>query len=194
MFYSLYAHKMGKVRWGDKSTSFRCDLLWIQQLLPEARFIHVVRDGRDVWLSQRDTWFNQGHSAETHAGYWKRSIMNTQLRSRRFRHFLQIRYEDMVLDTRNQLMRIADFLELSYHPAMETYFETADVRQHEIADLKTVDGRVIRQEERIAINHRLTNPPDCTRVSRWRKEMKPQDCVDYWRIAGDVLRQIGYRA
>src|SRR5689334_4978208 len=49
-FYGLYAERFGKRRWGDK-TNHLWNLKLIQSLLPEARFIHIVRDGRDVALS-----------------------------------------------------------------------------------------------------------------------------------------------
>ncbi|MBA3474240.1 MAG: sulfotransferase, partial [Rubrobacter sp.] len=46
----------------------RMDL--IQDLLPEARFIHVVRDGRDVALSSMGLWFGPD-SIEEAARRWR---------------------------------------------------------------------------------------------------------------------------
>ena len=56
-FYRLYAEKFGKSRWGDKTPMYFASMGAVQRVLPEARFIHVIRDGRDVALSIKDLWF-----------------------------------------------------------------------------------------------------------------------------------------
>src|SRR5687767_14411115 len=53
-FFRLCAEKAGKPRWGDKSPSYRKRMRRIAPVLPEARFVHVIRDGRDVALSLMD--------------------------------------------------------------------------------------------------------------------------------------------
>src|ERR687889_109514 len=50
-FFELYASKHGKARWGDKTPDYVRKMKKIQKTLPEARFIHVIRDGRDAGLS-----------------------------------------------------------------------------------------------------------------------------------------------
>src|SRR5579875_3206048 len=47
-FYRLYAERFGKTRWGDKTPPYRRQMDVIQALLPEAAFVHLIRDGRDV--------------------------------------------------------------------------------------------------------------------------------------------------
>jgi len=46
-FYRLYAAQLGKERWGDKTPSYGRHMRAIEQVLPEACFIHIIRDGRD---------------------------------------------------------------------------------------------------------------------------------------------------
>ena len=53
-FYELYAESQGKARWGDKTPRYMRAMPRIEKALPEARFIHIIRDGRDVALSQRE--------------------------------------------------------------------------------------------------------------------------------------------
>ena len=66
-FYRLYAQRFGKDRWGDKTPPYRSCMTGIQQLLPEAYFIHIIRDGRDVALSYRGLWFGPGDGIEAQA-------------------------------------------------------------------------------------------------------------------------------
>src|SRR5262249_25559921 len=59
-FYRMYAERHGKSRWGEKTPLHGLHMAAIGALLPEARFIHVIRDGRDVALSLRGLWFSPG--------------------------------------------------------------------------------------------------------------------------------------
>jgi len=70
LYYQLYAAARGKQRWGDKTPVYGQYLLEIEQVLPEAHFVHIVRDGRDVAVSLRDTWFAPGDDARDLARYW----------------------------------------------------------------------------------------------------------------------------
>ncbi|HKO60953.1 MAG TPA: sulfotransferase, partial [Pyrinomonadaceae bacterium] len=49
-FYRTYARRFGKSRWGDKTPAYCLHMRDIERILPEARFIHIIRDGRDVGL------------------------------------------------------------------------------------------------------------------------------------------------
>ena len=53
-FYEAYAARAGKPRWGEKTPRYVLKMPLIQAALPEARFVHVIRDGRDVALSVLD--------------------------------------------------------------------------------------------------------------------------------------------
>src|SRR5919108_2531245 len=50
-FFELYAEREGKARWGDKTPGYVREMHRIESVLPEARFVHLIRDGRDVALS-----------------------------------------------------------------------------------------------------------------------------------------------
>src|SRR5207247_397312 len=55
--YAVYAEAHGKSRFGDKTPPFLMHVRTLAELFPEARFVHLVRDGRDVALSLREQPF-----------------------------------------------------------------------------------------------------------------------------------------
>ena len=52
-FFDLAASRRGKSRWAEKTPLNVRHLGWIYRHFPNARFIHVIRDGRDVACSLR---------------------------------------------------------------------------------------------------------------------------------------------
>ena len=56
IFRQLAEHN-GMVRWGDKTPQYNDDLSLLRDLFPDAQFVHIVRDGRDVTLSIRQDSF-----------------------------------------------------------------------------------------------------------------------------------------
>ena len=59
-FYRGYAAARGKTRYGDKTPMHATDIDVLSRVLPEARFIHIIRDGRDVAASLRGLPFAPG--------------------------------------------------------------------------------------------------------------------------------------
>ncbi|MGH2952033.1 MAG: sulfotransferase family protein, partial [Solirubrobacterales bacterium] len=73
-FYSLYAERQGKQRWGDKTPIYVKRMRLISAVLPEARFVHLIRDGRDVALSRRRRGMGAGKPIADLAERWRRRI------------------------------------------------------------------------------------------------------------------------
>jgi hypothetical protein len=192
-FYRCYARLHGKARWGDKTPLHGLHLQTIQGLLPEARILHIIRDGRDVALSLRGLWFSPGDSAEALARHWRERIEATRAQAAGCRHYLEVRYEDLVRDPRGVLRGICRFLELPFCRAMEGYHRGARARLDEVRTRYRSDGTVlIAKEERLHL-HRLTQRrPDAGRIGKWRSEMSTADVEVFERIAGGLLRELGY--
>ena len=103
------------LNWGDKTPHYLGDVDILYELFPEAKYIYIVRDGRDVALSLlRKPWGpNNIYSA---AKYWV--LLNSQAevlkRMRDGGTFMQLRYEDLVNDTQNYLDALCEFTHSSY--------------------------------------------------------------------------------
>ena len=192
-FYGLYAQKFGKARWGDKTPKYVRHMDLIHGLLPEARFVHIIRDGRDVALSARDLWFGPD-SVEEAARKWRSLIDKARVQSRGIPHYLEIRYEDLVSETEPTLKRICEFVELRWDPGMLEYHKTAEERMSEIyRDIQTPKGkRVVRGEMRRSLHTLTGSPPQRDRIARWRVEMSAEDRRRFEEAAGETLRGLGY--
>ena len=192
-FYGLYAERFGKPRWGDKTPLYVHRMELISTLLPEARFIHIIRDGRDVALSTKDLWFGPD-SVEEAAQKWRSLIEKARQQSQGLPHYLEIRYEDLVSDTEPTLKRICEFVDLSWDPGMLAYHKTAEERMSEIyRDMKTPRGKkVVRGEMRRSLHTLTGSPPQRDRIARWRGEMSIADQKRFEEVAGETLRELGY--
>ena len=193
-FYRLYARSRGKARWGDKTPSYLQHIPAIHAALPEARFIHILRDGRDVAVSLRPLWFSPGESMETQADYWARQIVEARAQALGRPFYLEVRYEDLIADPVRELRRICGFLDLPYHPAMAEYHRTARLRLEEAETRRAHDGGVIiTKEERLHIQRFTSQPPEPSRVGRWKTELTPEMVAAYEEVAGELLDELGYR-
>jgi sulfotransferase family protein len=191
-FYGLYAAKFGKPRWGEKTPFYGRRMRAIEAVLPEAHFVHVIRDGRDVALSLRPLWFSPGDEIEAQARNWLTKVSAIRANGHGCRHYLEIRYEDLVLDTESVLRRVCDFIALRYDPRMLSYHQGARDRLDEIGDEYRFKDARISKEARMRLHVHALHPPDPARVERWRSDMSSGDRDTFTSIAGALLSDLGY--
>jgi hypothetical protein len=191
-FYRLYAEGQRKSRWGDKTPGYIRKTQPIQRVLPEARFIHMIRDGRDVALSLMP--LNFGPSTVTEAAeLWVKRVSTGRKQEQGANHYTEVTYEELIADTEGTLRRVCEFLELSYDAAMLRYHERAGERLAEKArDLPKEGGRTQPAEARISSHALASEAPRTDRIGRWRREMSEADVAEYERVAGDLLAELGY--
>jgi hypothetical protein len=193
-FYSLYAERQGKELWGDKTPIYVKRMRMIAEVLPEARFVHLIRDGRDVALSRRRRGMGAGKPIADVAERWRRRITLARRQARRLRgRYLELRYEDLVADPEPQLRAVCELCELELDPAMLAHDERAAERLAELGDLRREGARRGRSgEERLAAHALATQPPTGERIGAWRTEMSAADRAEFESVAGDLLADLGY--
>jgi hypothetical protein len=192
-FYGLYASKHGKTRWGDKTPGYLRYMRRIEWVLPEARFIHLIRDGRDVALSVLP--MNWGPETVTEAAeLWVERVTLARENGTTVQHYMEVRYEDLITDTEGELRRVSGFLDLPWDPAMLDYHERAEERLKEKA--RDLPRKASRGDQpaaaRMASHAMARKPPDPKRIGRWRTEMSREDRETYESVAGDLLAELGY--
>ena len=97
---------------GDKTPNNLLHLKEILECFPGAKFIHVVRDPRDVALSSRKAWKK---SLVRAAFQWQRGVYAAN----NFSHehpdaILTVRYEDLLADSCVELSAVCKFLDLPF--------------------------------------------------------------------------------
>lgn len=172
--YRLYAGHHGKPRYGDKTPIHVLHVPLLAEGFPESRFVHLIRDGRDVACSYLEQSFGPSTTAEA-AVRWTRAIRRGRRAGRGLgpARYREIRYEDLVEDPERHLVEVCAFLDLPFDPTMLGYHERDRV-----------------SSER-AHYRNVARPP--TRGLRdWRREMSPPDLTTFEALAGGVLEDLGY--
>jgi hypothetical protein len=173
--FALYAGKASKDRYGDKSPGQVLDIERIAAIFPEAVFIHVIRDGRNVLLSGLETTFGPKDVFET-AVVWRRLVREGRKAGRLLREnrYCELRYEDLVSEPEATIKRLSTFVGLEYDSSMLRYFEHAE-------------GLGID-----ASRHRNLSRPPTAGLRDWRRQMTPRQLAIFESIAGDTLSDLGY--
>jgi hypothetical protein len=195
-FYAAYAARHQKPRWGDKTPVYVEHMALIEGALGEqARFIHLIRDGRDVAVSRRARAAKRGREptpAAEEAETWRRRILDARAQSAEVAHYLELRYEDLVADPEAALRRVCAEIDLGFDPAMLDYHRSASERLAELSDLPGKGGKVRPSSERIAAHALTSEPPQADRSGRWRTELTRSEIAAYEDVAGGLLADLGY--
>ena len=191
-FYELYAEGQAKARWGDKSTNYVRKLKQVRETLPEASFVHLIRDGRDVALSQVRVHFGPDTMADA-ATKWRDEIAKARRVGPRLGRYIELRYEDLVADPEPCLRQVCELIDLEWDEGMLEYRERAGERIGEIArDLERPGGEVVSAEARAKHQANVSQPLQADRAGGWRERMSLEDREVFEGLAGDVLAELGY--
>lgn len=135
----------------------------LPELFPDARYVHLLRDGRPVAASI----MNMGWAGNLYGGAmrWRRTIEELLALQERIPadHWLDVRYEALLADSPGELGRICAFLGVPYSGDLLSYAEDTT---YEV--------------------------PDPVNADRWRKRLSPREIYLAEMAAGDMLRRAGY--
>lgn len=177
--HRLYAGYHGKAHWGHMDITSLTEMARLQDWFPDTRFVHLVRDARDVALSNQSIPYGAGNLLECAEG-WARDVRaniawGETLGPDRY-HI--VRYEDLVTVPEQTLTNLCNFLGLDDAPAMLDY-------------AKTIPARV-PAATRETLWPLLNKPLEASQAGRWRDGLSPAQAGVIERVAGPVLRNLGY--
>lgn len=176
--YSRYAESFGKPRYGDKTPGLVRHIESIAALVPEAVFIHLIRDGRDVAQAYLDQDWGPSTIGKA-AVKWVTSVSEGRsagLRMPRRRYF-ELRYEDLVADLAPAVEAICEFVRLDYDPVM--------------LDFRGSASRA-KSYTRFPEAHANLDRPATRDLRDWRRDMSLVRRVRFELRAGPILQVCGY--
>ena len=176
--FHAYARSKGSERWGDKTPIYVEHIDFLADLFPDARFIHLVRDGRDVALSFLErSWGPQ--TIEEGAQRWKARVCAGRRSGQALdpSRYTELRYEHLIDDAEGALRRVCEFVELPFDPTMLTYYQRAN---------EVIAGTKYPEQ-----HTGVTRPP--TKGARdWRSQMTAAQVAEFEAVAGGLLGELGY--
>ena len=194
-FYRLYAKGQRKTRWGDKTPGYAMKMRRIERILPEARFIHMIRDGRDVALSLERRGADL--TMEQVARRWRHRINRTRRAAKQGRRTTPRSTTRTSSPTpRRSCARSASSSSSTSTRRCSRYHERAEERLQEIArPLEEEDEkRGLSAESRVEAHALTSEPPRADRVGMWRPEMSPEDLATFREHGGELLAELGYES
>ncbi len=134
VMYRLYMkkHDPEASRWGDKTTWYVDWVPEIYQQFPQAKFIHLIRDERDVLCSYRGTP-HLTRSAAKVALQWATNVGSIKKAARKIpsENYFEVRYEALVRQPETELKKICEFLNEEYTPRILEFWQANRERKLE---------------------------------------------------------------
>jgi hypothetical protein len=183
--FDRYGAQRGKRLVGDKSPGYVRSIPVLHALWPRAKFVHLIRDGRDVCLSALSwakadrvfadlaTWPDE--PVVTAALWWERSVRLGREAGRGLPPGLyhELPYESLVEDPDSECRALCAFLGLGYDAAMLAYHE----------------GRTTSAP---GLSSKRQWLPPTAGLRDWRTEMDRRDVDRFEATAGALLDELGY--
>ena len=174
--HRAYARLNGKTRWGDKTPRYVEHIPFLGALLIDARFIHLIRDGRNVALSYADVPFGP-RTVTAAARLWAARVSAGISGGRPLgERYLEVRYEDLVEDAEGETKLICGFLGLEFDPGMLDYTERARAAVLPRASM---------------YNPHVTERP-MSKTRSWDQDMPDRHVQIFEATAGGLLSELGY--
>lgn len=181
----LYGQAQGKTLVGDKTPEYVREIERLHALWPGARFVHLIRDGRDVTLSMlewRKVDPKPGHFAtwkddpvSTAAWWWRHNVQLGRAAGQALgpKLYCELRYEALVSQPREQSEALFRFLDLPFDASVLNFH--AEGRGSDPGLEKTRAGL-----------------PVTAGLRDWRAAMPADNVERVEAIAGDLLDALSY--
>ena len=175
--YQLWTDSQHKTRFVEASPDSIDHLSSLTQMFPDAKVIHLVRDGRHVAASLLELGLVS--RLEDGAMHWRRQVSNARrilLSQPTGRHY-ELRYEDLVSAPEPTLQAMCRAIGLPYHPDMLDYRPLASQTVHRASKPH---------------HHRFLAHPLRVGLRDWQRDLPTEAVERFEALAGGLLRELGY--
>jgi hypothetical protein len=170
----------GMPRWAENSPEGMLYLPLIKRQIPDALFVHIIRDGRDVASSLGKLRYVRAFPWEDRHGligcglYWEWMVEHGRNFGRIFPgDYLEVHFEQLLTRPQETLDQIGSFLGQALDYEM--------IRQIAYGSVKKPNTS-FRQDTAVDFNP----------VGRWRKNFSEDQLLRFERLLGNTLSELGY--
>jgi sulfotransferase family protein len=177
------AEQQNLQRWAGYDADHVLRVARIKQEIPNALFVHIIRDGRDIALSLRKMggftplrWDrSETNSLVATALYWEWMVRRGRAAGRQFpEDYIEVRYEDLITNPRETLTRVGNFIDhdLDYDR----------IQRASLGSLSETNSS-FRDEA----GNKKTNP-----LGRWKERLSKANIAAIEGAVGACLEENGY--
>jgi hypothetical protein len=172
------AAEQGVHRWADNTPLHLLSMAEIKKAIPNAQFVHIIRDGRDVSMSlSRLGWphshpWDAKHRLAISGLYWKWLVSQGRESGRKLgSSYLELRYEELVGRPQEALATLSDFIgdDLNYKCIQENAVGTV-----------------------ASPNSSFSYTGELRSIGRW-KSLPNVDSVQLSTLLSPLLQELGYQ-
>lgn len=175
---------------GDKNNYYLSHLELLNKLFPKARYILIVRDGRDVTCSYKNlkdikttSMYKPNLSTDIKviANEWLDNNKNTLsfFKALNKCNYFTIRYENLLMNTKNELSEVCDFLQIPFNEMMLDYSNLNKEKN-------------IEPEEMMSWKKKTYQKPDISNIGKYKKELTSNEIDEFNSIAKEMLLKFNY--
>lgn len=159
----------GKQIWGDKSPNLEHYYDDIRMLMPNAKVINIVRDGRAAAYSMST---RSSRNLQLSAQFWANGVtealVNQQIVGKD--NYKIIRFEDLIVDPENTMKSVCEFLGLRFVPA-----------------ILNPDEKGLEEKEKY-----VKSTFDASKIDKWKSQLTAKEIFKLEKIQGPILQKFGY--
>ena len=177
--YEAWATREGKKRWGDKTPQYVTAIPVLVDIFPEAKILHVIRDGRDVAQSWVRTSF-EPRNLYVAARLWKAAVSAGRAAGRALppESYLEVCYENLLKKPEDTMKTVCRHLG---EPYSEAVLRPTSIPDRWCATWVPGPNRQVSRERIVATN-----------LHRWKTHMSSSQRALFESVAGDLLADLGY--
>jgi hypothetical protein len=180
--YSSFYKKDKVILIGDKNPGYSLYIKKIFSLYPESKFIHIVRDYRDNYLSLINARF-EIPVVPLVIYRWKFALIQIErLKKKHPGSFYTIRYEDLAAAPERYIREVCSFLDIGYDASVLGYLEKKD----------RIMDTYGHSDELMKIHDSLMKPINTGRINLWENQMGERDIQIADMVAGRYATAYGY--
>lgn len=189
LLFTSLQYNSKKKRWGEKSPRNIAAVERIYKFFPESRFIHIIRDGRDVACSLRHfpkhkvvngelVKLNTNNPIDQCINTWTKYVA-LGIEWRNDPRYLELKYEDLVSEPQATMETVLKFLDEPWNESVLNYY---------------LVNSATRDETKIPQNIRARKPIDKTSLGRWKRDLSKLEQDLFKKLAGKLLIELGYES